>query len=191
MLDRYIGMIETATKYGRLHDVKDLEEVIRTELMEPNTAFLSPESHFESDWKTFKKMMRLTGQKFAHTKQTEVSNGTYGFHMTGGPNRYVDIIKLRTEMLMESGIYGVWKKWENLRRDIQSTQVYETAFVELSFDNSDVHLVFYLWATCVGTALMIFIAELLMRCVRAALVCCNAFRSRWVCYCGKASTTRK
>ena len=110
-MERYIGMKETGFRYGTLRDVKDLEEIIRTDLLEPNTAFLSPEDHFESDWKTFTKMMRQTGRRFAHAKKMDGIKVTYGFHMSSGLNPYIDIIKLRTEMLIESGIYGLWKKW--------------------------------------------------------------------------------
>ena len=49
----HCGTIETATKLGRLRYVNDLEAAIRTELAEPNTAFLSPENHFENYWKIF------------------------------------------------------------------------------------------------------------------------------------------
>ena len=79
MLKRYAGIIDTATKYGRLHDVKDLEKVIRTDLVKPKTAFVSPENHFENVWKTFKRMMRQTGRSFAATKHTEGTNKWFSY----------------------------------------------------------------------------------------------------------------
>ena len=163
MLERYTGMIDTVVNCGRLRDVKDLEEVIRTELLKPQTASLSPENHFENDWKTFKRTVHQTGGKFAYTHHTEGFNILHGFRMRSGLNRYADVVKLRTEMLMESGNYGLWKKWENLRGVFHWAQVDETEFVELSFRNSDAHLIFYLWAFCIGITLIIFIREVTLR----------------------------
>ena len=74
MLKRYVAMIKTVVERARLRDVKNLEEVIRTELVEPKTAFLSPENHFENDWKIFKRIVRQTGRSFAAIKQTEGTN---------------------------------------------------------------------------------------------------------------------
>ena len=50
---------------------------------------------------------------------------------------------LKVEIRMESGIFWLWEKWEKLRRDLKNPMIPdEKAVFELSFDKSDVHLVF-------------------------------------------------
>lgn len=71
-------------------------------------------------------------------------------------------VKLRLEMLTESGIYGMWKGWEELRRVYHAPHTEEQEFVELSFDTSDVNLIFLLYGLCISISSAVFLLQLVV-----------------------------
>ena len=106
---------------------------------------------------------RSKNLKFVYSKELEDFRIKMGFHITPGLNEIVGRpVKLRLEMLMESGIYSMWKRWEELRRVFHAPHDQEEEFVELSFDNSDVNLIFILYGICISTSLAMFLLELVL-----------------------------
>ena len=86
-------------------------------------------------------------------------------HITGGydENKFGEFMWLRALALMESGVHGVWKKWEEMRRNFNESgplmsEVEE--FVPLSFERSDIQLQFYLYFVCVSVTILALLAEI-------------------------------
>ena len=94
--------------------------------------------------------------RFSHSEYSEDFGSMFGYQFSSGFNEHVgSMVHRRGEVLMESGIFWMWKKWENLRWDFNNRKVPgEKAFVELSFDNSDVHLVFGVYFSGVLVAVL-------------------------------------
>ena len=106
---------------------------------------------------------RSKNLKFVYSKELEDFRIKMGFHITPGLNEIVGRpVKLRLEMLMESGIYSMWKRWEELRRVFHATNDEEREFLELSFDYSDVHLIFILYGLCISISSAMFLFELVV-----------------------------
>ena len=63
---------------------------------------------------------------------------------------------------MESGIYGLWKKWDDLRKVFNGPTDVLEGFVALSFHNSDLHLHFYLYFISLSIALLVLLAEVVV-----------------------------
>ena len=70
----------------------------------------------------------------------------------GGPS--ANFMWRRAAALMESGIYGIWKKWDDMRRSAKLAPEAEHYVVALSLGNSDIRLQFYLFLMCTTAALM-------------------------------------
>ena len=99
--------------------------------------------------------------RFAHSEDFESFGNMFGFQLTSGFNEYVgNAVHQRGEMLMESGIFWLWKKWEKLGRVFNSRKMPSgKTFVELSFRNSDLHLTFGVYLVGVFIALLSVGAE--------------------------------
>ena len=159
-------LLQRMTNQSRIRPFSRIRKVIREELLQPRTAFVSAAETFEADWKIFKKVSRRLNVRFAHSQEGENFGSIFGYELTGGFNEYVrNAMHVRGEMLMESGIFWLWKKWERLRRAfrVRNRTVEGKEFVELSFGNSDVHLVFYIYLISVTVAVLVGGAECLLK----------------------------
>ena len=162
-LRRRTSLLKNMASHSRIRPFSRIRKVIRNELLQPRTAFVFPAGTFDTDWKIFEEESRTVGTHFAHSEHVEDFGGVFGYHLTSGFNEYVgNMLHLWGEVLMESGIFWLWKTWEELRRCFpgRSTSK-EAAFVELSFRNSDVHLVFVVYVVGLFQAMLYMGAEYL------------------------------
>ena len=150
----------------RIACVDDIKRVIAEELIRPSTAFVSPTSHFATDWQHFKAYNRRNmNAKFASSGNVnelllKVDTafgsplGLNGIHLAHVP--------ARVKSLMTSGIYDLWKKWERMRsifhmeRRVKHEHVH---FIPLSLQSSDVYLLFYVVLAGLAVAQSRFICE--------------------------------
>ena len=94
-----------------------LNQVIEHELTKPRTAFLSPEDHFESDWKVFRGAMKKTSVTYGHNKKEyyNVLQRSLGYTVTDGlPHMHKNHPLSRLKAIVESGILDAWKRWRGL-----------------------------------------------------------------------------
>lgn len=163
-LRRRIQFYEDVTRRARIRQAGKLEELIRTELTESQTAFLSPSSHFESDWKLFQNAMESSpgGNKFVSSENEESCGVVRAFFVSSGfDDDIAGLIQFRAAALVESGIYGLWKYWEGLQRIFNGPRLRERYFVELSFSNSDIHMPFVALLVFLLASFVCFVAEVL------------------------------
>ena len=155
---------ENIKSRGRIRPIQMLEQVIRNELVEPRTAFVTPSEQFPNDWAVFQAVMKnmYSGVKFVGSGKAETVGLNAAWFIRSGydEDNFGNFMWLRAAALMESGIYAVWKKWDDMRRLFNGPQVVEEGFLALSFDNSDIHLPFYLYAVCFLVALLALLGEL-------------------------------
>ena len=87
------------------------------------------------------------------------------------PNHFLEgLIQMRLEILVESGIAGLWNQRNNTRRKMSGPSLTEShEFVELSFDNSDIYLAFGLYGFCLLVSLVKFAAEIMITRIRCSL----------------------
>ena len=155
------SLVQNMASNGRVRPFSQIRDVIREELLEPRSAFVSTQI-FDSDWKIFEEVSRVLRIRFAHSEHSEDFGNIFDYQLTGGFNEHVgNAMRLGAEMLMESGIFGLRRKWEKLRQVFKrpNKTVVEKAFVELSFYNSDVHLVFGVYAAGIVVATLHLGAE--------------------------------
>ena len=151
---------------ARLRSVVRLEEIIRNELSQPLTAFVSPTSHFQADWNAFHKVMesRPEGAMFVASEREEKCRVGKAFFLSSGLDEGITgFMQLRAATLMESGIYDLWKRWEVLRTIFGGPHLSERWFVEVSFSTSDIHMPFIVLILFLSVAALVFAAELLAR----------------------------
>ena len=122
------------------------------ELCEPQTAFVTDSENFPRNWKVFQSVMKSnpSGVKFVGSEREETYGLGFSSKIGSGWDEltFGNFMWLRALALTESGIYGVWKKWDDLRRVFNEPKTMEEAFVPLSFEPSDVHLHFWLYLGC-------------------------------------------
>ena len=155
-LSRRTSLLWNMANHSRIRGFGKIRRVIREELLQPRTAFVSPAETFDADWKIFEEESNVLGVRFSHSEDYESFGSMFGFQLTSGFNEHVgNAVHQRGEMLMESGIFWLWKKWEMLRRVFNSPKVPNgKTFVELSFRNSDLHLTFGVYVVGVFIALL-------------------------------------
>ena len=150
-LGRYHKLLQKLLRHARVRDPSLLTEVVVNELIEPNTALVIAHDELESTWKKVKHIMVHTGLKFAHNRDTLVDDLlsisphykiSSGFVSVAG---HKNIFVCRAKMLMESGMYRFWERWEKLRRVWAQRTVEYPNFMALSLRNSDVAVVFHLY----------------------------------------------
>ena len=155
-LRSYSSLLQNMARHSMVRPFGRIREVIREELLRPRTAFVSPAESFDADWKIFEEESKILHVRFAHSEQAEDFGSMFGYELTSGFNQHLgNRIYVRGLKLMESGIFWMWKKWEAIRRDFNSRNIsLEKAFVELSFRNSDLHLIFVVYAVCIFVAMI-------------------------------------
>ena len=150
-------LLENMASRSRVRSFSPMRNVIRDEMLQPRTAFASPAATFDTNWKTFEEESRGLNVHFVHSEHDEdFGSSMFGYHLTSGFNEYVgNGVHRRGEMLMESGIFGLWKRWEKIPHDFRNQNAPSgKTFVELSFGNSDVHLVFVVYLMGIFVAVL-------------------------------------
>ena len=160
-LRRRASLLQNMASHSRVRPFSRIRGVIREELLQPHTPFVSPAEMFDADWKTFEEESKALLVRFAHSEYFENFGSMFGYQLTSGFNEYVgNAVPLRGEMLMKSGIFWLWKKREKLRQDFNSRKASNgKTFVDLSFRNSDLHLTFGVYLIGVFIALLLVGAE--------------------------------
>ena len=172
-LKQRLQLMNNIVLKGRIRPIGKLKQVIERELVNPRTVFVTPLEQFERDWKVFEKVMKLmpawssaSGVKFYGSKRKD--SETVGlrpeWHICSGYDEHTfgNYMWLRGEALMESGIYGVWKQWDDLRKVFNGPAHVHEDLVTLSFGNSDLHLHFYLYFVALSIAFLALLAEVLV-----------------------------
>ena len=81
-----------------------MRNVIRKELREPGTAFVSPAAMFTTDWNIFEDESRFLNVRFAHSEHSEDFGSMFGYELTSGFNEHFrNAVYRRGEIPMESG----------------------------------------------------------------------------------------
>ena len=145
----------------QLFQLERMEQVIREELVKPRTAFILPKPQFEADWDLFRNVMKKSRLRFAHNAHSQDSTlkVAQGYGLNSGLNEYHQHVPKRLKGLMSSGIYHAWKKWEAYRRDFHRMRTEDTDFMPLSFERSDIAVVFYLFLIAVPISGIAFVLE--------------------------------
>jgi hypothetical protein len=89
---------------------------------------------------------------------------------TGMDGHRPELMMERMRVLLSSGIYWLWEKWDRIRFPVKLGDFVinpktfidesEVEFKVLSFSDSDIHLVFYLWGVGCGLACIAWTCEL-------------------------------
>ena len=72
------SLLENMASHSRVRPFGRIRDVIREELLQPNTAFVSPAKTFDSDWKIFEEESRVWGVRFAPSERNEDFGGIFG-----------------------------------------------------------------------------------------------------------------
>ena len=147
--------------------------MIRSEMLKPKVAFLSPQHCFESDWEHFREAMRQDGLKFSinfdelDTTLRQVvrygyTEGLHPWHQT--------LVPRRLKTIVSSGILVIWQKWQLMRFKMACRKKGEELekVVPLSFAGSDICLAFYMLGLLLSTSTMAFVYEVSQDCVLSA-----------------------
>ena len=159
---RRTSLLQNMASDGRIRAFGRIQDIIRQELFQPRTAFVSPAETFDTDWKIFEEESRTLRVRFSHSEYAEDFGGMFGYELTSGFNEHVGkAMDLRGDMILQSGVFWLWEKWEKYRQDFRNrnTLAVGKAFVEISFTNSDVHLTFAVYLIGVLVAVLIFGTE--------------------------------
>ena len=162
-LNRRQSFLQNMASHSRIRPFRRIRNVIHEQLLLPRTAFVSPAENFDGDWKIFEEESRVLHVRFSYSEHSEDFGSMFGYQLTSGFNEHVgEEMQLRAQMLMESGIFWLWKKWEKFRLDFGNGKSPSgKKFVELSFRNSDIHLTFAVYLIGVLVALIFRGAEYL------------------------------
>ena len=133
------------------------------------------EEDFEYFWTFFRKEMRKNPRlEFINNgKTSDDSFGrNQGYRFINELNRHrPGRLGQAMEILLSSGIYGLWKTWEGIRfepeerkRARKMTEGENLAeFKIISFQDSDVHLVFLLWVYLLAFSGLAFFLEMALK----------------------------
>ena len=148
--------------------IERLDKVIREELLEPRTVYVTESEHFAQDWKVFQKVMKSlpTPIGFVASERDESIFVRFNWQIQRSYDgeKFSDYMWLRALALRESGMFGLWTKWDGMRREFKERENVEIDrdFVPLSFEHSDIHLHFWLWLGCLLIASVVLSAEILI-----------------------------
>ena len=93
--------------------------------MNSPSVFVVKSSEFKYFWRIFKRQMREVpgGRlKFAHNYEVHDNSleTSYGYWIKAGLDRTrPDVQRHRMNGLLQSGIFGLWVKWENIRSEVK------------------------------------------------------------------------
>ena len=143
----YSQVLSNMVRDFQLFQLEQIEQVIYDELVKPGTAFVLPKTHFQADWDLFRIVMRNSRLQFAHNFRSQdwTLRVIKGYGLSSGLNEYHQLVPRRLKELMSSGLHQEWKKWELYRRDFHTFRSEDMDFMPLSFESSDVDVVFYLF----------------------------------------------
>ena len=162
---------------ARFRPAEHLDQVAKNELIAPKTVYLTPAKYFDSDWKYFQKGMKSmpVGVRFAYKEKAEAYKFYNGFVINSGYDKHVGRrIHFRAEALMESGIHGLWRKWEQLGGIFHAPRIYEESHVRLSLSHLEIRFIFHFHLLCILTALGVLQAELIVwKAYEKSCVCCR------------------
>ena len=164
---KYSKVMRKLLQHVRVRNETDLENVLRNELDAPETALVLPRFSFDGTWEKVRRFMRKTRTKFASNIQTKydqvlsvaprykISSG-FGFDSKNA-------LLWRAKVLMESGLYVVWKRWEEHRgraKKLAGNMLAKySKFMALSLSNSDFPIIFHMYLYCLCAALVCLIIE--------------------------------
>ncbi|CAG7722094.1 unnamed protein product [Allacma fusca] len=110
-------------------------------------ALLTTENDFGTDWNLIDNELDKCNirMKLGHNLkvQEEFLRVSVGTIITGGLDENHNWVKNRMKILMSSGIYWLWGKWDKLRSSPKlRRKLKKYVFQQLSFENSSVHVLF-------------------------------------------------
>ena len=149
----------------RFCPVETLEQVVTDDLVHPRTAYVTLEEYFAHEWKVFEKVMKSTGVKFVGSDSGEMLGERVGWQMQSGHDglTFGNVVWLRALAMMESGLYGLWADWDNMRKRLDEPELLEQNFVPLSFAHSDIYMQFFLCLGGLAVAFLALLAEILLQ----------------------------
>ncbi|CAG7733869.1 unnamed protein product [Allacma fusca] len=156
-----------------------LAYIIKKELREPKTAMVVETKQFPIYWRQVRDLVRANRKlKFAHNYKITDNflKMPSGYYLTGGMDQVYQLVPNRLKILMSSGIYWLWEKWDKIifpdyeseagRDDGGNTEFLEsnTATVRpLILRDPDIYLNFQLYSFC----LILSVAILLVECIHS------------------------
>ena len=147
--------------------VSSLEDAMGDRLAKPRSAFVTPAEYQSGDWLRFLNVMRLSKRKkrvkFATNFAVEDTTlrAYQGYYVTGRLSmQHREVVLKRIRMVMGSGIHSLWKRWDRMRQLFHLPKVNGHTVVALSFDNSDIHLLFTVFGVFLSSALTALLCEL-------------------------------
>ncbi|CAG7818190.1 unnamed protein product [Allacma fusca] len=152
--------------YDRIYNTfyyckNDTEYIIRTYLNESMTALVTSSTTLNSYWQNFRKYMQISKLKFSHNGRVKTDGLTSisGVYITTGMDHYHNWAAHRMKTLLQNGILWLWDREERERLGAGPDETYllleDSAIAKpLSFTDSDVHLIFYIYfvalTICIG-----------------------------------------
>ena len=160
-------LTENLLRHVRVREETELETILLNGLTAPKTALVIPQRSFDRVWEQVRGVMKKTRKKLAsnaNTKDDPVLGLSPTYKISSDFGIYGDVLQIRrAKVLMESGLYRLWKRWDKLRGARKSTQGISekySDFIPLSLKNSDFMIVFHLYTCC----LCFVFASLLIEC---------------------------
>ncbi|CAG7821179.1 unnamed protein product [Allacma fusca] len=96
--------------------LENLPEFVRTNLSKSRTAFLVFKYEFDSYWRLIQEL-EVIGVKFGHNfgSNDSLLKKPKGFYISGTGDENYNWVHKRMNVLLTSGIYWFWGKWEQIR----------------------------------------------------------------------------
>ncbi|CAG7785547.1 unnamed protein product [Allacma fusca] len=134
-------------------------EFVRTNLSKPKTAFLVLRSEFDYYWRLIQEI-QVIGTKFAHNfgSNDSLLKKPKGFYILGTGDENYNWVHKRMNLLLTSGIYWFWEKWEQIRSGNfatppKSSVVPAKALVMTDFELAFIVLIILLTISCLAFAI--------------------------------------
>ena len=174
-LESWADFVSNTMAKPRVRRIEQLETVIREELLQPQTVYVTASENFDEDWKVFKKVMRTLPSEvgFAGGDRDRSFLVKHKLQVENGYDRetFGDFMWFRALAMMESGIFEIWTKWDEMRKALMDgRKPVDADFVPLSFEHSDIHLHFWLWTGCLITSFLVLVAEIVVHTCRTTLI---------------------
>ncbi|CAG7815098.1 unnamed protein product [Allacma fusca] len=127
-----------------------IDKLIHSILSAPEkAAFLSSRADFEHYWSIFEKYMENETIVFAHNGNIlddYILKRSVGITISTGFEKSHDLISTRAKILIQSGVYWFWEKWDAIIFPTHSSSVKRRCFLNdpkpVSLDKTDIYLIF-------------------------------------------------
>ena len=154
-------------RHIRILGSTSIEDALLEQLSNPRTAYVSSKQAIRYEWDRVRRTLKGSSLRFAHNQhiQDDFLGWTVGYKISGVFEKLQVNKPLKVIIaLMQSGIHGWWVRWGQLREEFREGRKVAAAaghegYMTLSFESSDVGLVFWLFSYCTAVAIVTFLLQ--------------------------------